>query len=86
MDNQNADKAIATMALTSQKHVSAGYNLAAGECANNQIRCAMMDILKEEHEIQNDIFVDMHARGWYPQKPAQQTAVDELKQALNAQN
>lgn len=86
MDNQAIDKAILTGALTSQKHVTAGYNTAAGECADNKLRCALMDILKDEHEIQNDIFVDMSTRGWYPLKTAEQCAIDTLKQELNAQN
>lgn len=77
------DQIIAQNALTNQKHLTSMYNTAAGECANNQLRCAMMDLLKDEHEIQNDLFVDMNSRGWYPVKQAQAQDVDMVKQTLN---
>ena len=62
MSNMCPDQVIITNALNTQKLLTANYNTAAGECANNQLRCAMMDLWKDEHEIQNDIFVDMNSR------------------------
>ncbi len=46
----------------------------------------MMDLWKDEHEIQNDIFVDMNSRGWYPVQQAQPQQIETAKQQLNSQN
>ena len=77
------DQIIITNALNTQKHLTAMYNTAAGECAHSQLRCAMMDLWKDEHEIQNDLFTDMNSRGWYPVQQAQQQEVDQAVQQLN---
>ena len=77
------DQIIITNALNTQKHLTAMYYTAAGECAHNQLRCAMMDLWKDEHEIQNDLFTDMNSRGWYPVQQAQQQEVDQAVQQLN---
>ena len=86
MSNMCPDQVIITNALNTQKLLTANYNTAAGECANNQLRCAMMDLWKDEHEIQNDIFVDMNSRGWYPVQQAQPQQIELAKQQLNSQN
>ena len=86
MSNMCPDQVIITNALNPQKLLTANYNTAAGECANNQLRCAMMDLWKDEHEIQNDIFVDMNSRGWYPVQQAQPQQIEMAKQQLNSQN
>ena len=77
------DQIIITNALNTQKHLTAMYNTAAGECAHNQLRCAMMDLWKDELEILNDLFTDMNSRGWYPVQQAQQQEVDQAVQQLN---
>ena len=77
------DQIIITNALNTQKHLTAMYNTAAGECAHNPLRGAMMDLCKDEHEIQNDLFTDMNSRGWYPVQQAQQQDVDQAVQQLN---
>lgn len=77
------DQIIITNALTTQKHLTAMYNTAAGECAHNQLRCTMMDLWKDEHEIQNDLFTDMNSRGWYPVQQAQQQEINQTIQQLN---
>ena len=39
----------------------------------------LLDILEEEHEIQQDVFCMMHERGFYPTPEAEQKKVDQLK-------
>ena len=40
----------------------------------------MLDILEEEHDIQQDVFNMMHSKGYYPTPAAEQQKVDQLKQ------
>ena len=46
----------------------------------------MMELLRDEHEIQNDIFTGMSSRGWYPVQQATNQAVNQAIQELNGQN
>lgn len=75
-----SEKEILSDLLSSEKYASDTYNTWAGECVDNSLRNTFLDILKEEHEIQNDIFVEMQNHGWYPTKPAQQQELNELRQ------
>jgi spore coat protein CotF len=66
--------------LSSQKFITETYNTWAGECVNTNLRDDFLCILKEEHDIQSDIFTEMQSHGWYPTKPAEQTELDTLRQ------
>ena len=70
--------------LISQKHETSNYNTYANECANPQLREDFLSILKEEHDIQADLFMEMQKRGWYPVKPADQNSITQAKQKYQA--
>ena len=38
-----------------------------------------MSLLHEEHDIQADVFEEMHSRGWYMTPAAQQQKIDTAK-------
>lgn len=78
------EKEILADCLCSQKHATASYNTFAGECANEQLRNAFLNILDDEHRIQADIFTDMNANGWYPVQPADQQKLQQAKQQFSA--
>ncbi|MDR1735379.1 MAG: spore coat protein [Oscillospiraceae bacterium] len=64
------DKEVITDMLSSQKFLTSTYNTYSGECMDQNLRMDMLDILKDEHNIQNDLFNTMNSRGWYPTKNA----------------
>jgi spore coat protein CotF len=66
--------------LMSEKQMCGAYNTFAGECANDQLRGAMLNILTDEHRIQADIFKDMQTRGWYQVEQADQQKIQQTKQ------
>jgi len=74
-----SDKDILTDALSSQKFVTGNYNTFTTECATPEVRGVFMSILKEEHDIQNEIFTEMQKRGWYQIEPAQQQKLQQTK-------
>lgn len=69
------DKEIMTDMLSGQKFLTGAYNTFAGECQNETLRTDMLNILKEEHCIQSEIFTEMSSRGWYAPKAAPATEV-----------
>ena len=78
------EKQILQDSLLSQKQITGSYNIYAGECVNTQLRTTMLDILKDEHCIQADLFSDMQSRGWYKVDQADQQKIQQAKQQLSA--
>ena len=66
------DREIMDDVLTSQKHITDVYNTFSNECVNQQLQADMMTILKEEHNMQFDVFSDMQKRGGYSPAAAEQ--------------
>lgn len=74
------EKEILQDCLLSQKQLTDSYNTFAGECTNTQLRDTFLNILKEEHCIQSDVFGDMQSNGWYQPEAAQQQKIDQARQ------
>lgn len=74
-----SDREIMDDVLTSQKHITDVYNSYSNECVNQQLQSDMLTILKEEHNMQFDVFADMQKRGWYSPAAAEQQKVTEAK-------
>ena len=75
-----SDKDRLTDALNAQKYAAGHYNEAACEAATPEVRTCVMSILNEEHQLQQQLFDDMHSRGWYPTESAE---AQKLQQAKN---
>ena len=74
------DMEIMNDSLASQKLISSTYDTYANECATPNLRDEFLNILKDEHQIQAEIFTEMQKRGWYPIQPADQQQVMQAKQ------
>ena len=70
--------------LSTQKFVTGNYNVFAGECQNSQLRDEFLNLLKEEHMIQYDLFTEMSSRGWYNVKNAPQGEVTTVLNKFSA--
>lgn len=79
------EKEILQDSLMSQKLLTDNYNTFAGECVNEQLRGAFLNILDDEHRIQADIFCDLQSNGWYQVEPADQQKVQKAKQKFSTQ-
>lgn len=51
--------------LTTQKNLSAGYNLAVNEAGTDQLFQTILQLLNEVHQSQREIFKLMQKKGWY---------------------
>ena len=78
------DKEIISDMLSTQRQITGMYNLHAGECKCVELRDTFLNLLKEEHGIQSELFSEMHARGWYPTKDAPMTDVNMAKQKFTS--
>ena len=73
------DKEILADALTAEKAATNNYNAFANECKNLSVRNDILNLLNEEHQLESDVFDEMHRRGWYPTVLAEPLAIDEAK-------
>lgn len=67
-------------ALNSQKYVTSVYNQDVLESATPEVRNCLMEILTEEHGIQQEIFTELSNRGYYPVEKAEDTKIAETRQ------
>ena len=81
MDNQTMqDKELMMDMLSTQKLITGVYSSFANECAGAVVRDDFLNLLREEHDIQADIFTEMNSRGWYQTQPAEQQKITQAKQ------
>ena len=80
MQSIYTEKEILGDALSTQKATTELFNKSANECVHEDVREVMLDILEEEHEIQQDVFNMMHQQGLYPTPAADEKKVQQLKQ------
>lgn len=73
------EKEIFGDALSTQKATTELFNKTANECVHEDLRQTMLDILNDEHDIQQDVFNMMHAEGLYPTPAAEDKKVQQLK-------
>lgn len=77
--NNFTDREIMDDILTSQKHITDVYNTFSNECTNQKLQSDMLNILKEEHVIQFNVFDEMQKRGWYSPCAAQAQMINDAK-------
>ena len=81
MNNQTLnDKEMVFDSIASQKLIGSTYNTYTNECVNPKIRNDFINILKEEHDIQYDLFTEAQKRGWYLVQPADVNQITATKQ------
>lgn len=83
--NTFTDKEILHDALTTQKNITGLFNTFSNECACQDLKKVMLDILNDEHAIQFKVFSDMNQKGYYPTTPAQQDKINQARQQFSQQ-
>ncbi|MDP4153403.1 MAG: spore coat protein [Bacillota bacterium] len=74
------DEEILSDTLSTQKFITSSYNSYANECSTPQVRDQFINILKDEHNIQADVFDNMQRKGWYQTSPADTSKISQTKQ------
>ncbi len=77
--NNFGDKAMAQDLLNSEKMLTGNYNTALCESATAEVRHCLSGILESVHKIQESVYDDMNARGWYPAPKAGDQKLTEAR-------
>lgn len=75
-----SDKEILSDALNTVKAATDHYNSFSNECVHEDVRHTMLNCLAKEHDIQQDIFEIMHAKGYYPTPAADEKKLTDTIQ------
>lgn len=78
-----SEKEILSDALSSAKAATNHYNTFSNECVHENVRHAMLHCLEQEHDIQQDLFEMMHAKGYYPTPAADEKKVQNTIQTFS---
>ena len=70
--------------LSDHKFLTGEYNTYTSEAATPSVWNTMMNILNEEHHIQQDIWKEMNSRGWYPVEKAEENKLTQAKQKFES--
>lgn len=73
------DREMLTDVLSTQKFLTANYNINAMESSGQKVKDTMMSLLDEEQTLQREIFQEMQSRGWYPTENAPCDKIQEVK-------
>ncbi|BCN31018.1 spore coat protein [Anaeromicropila herbilytica] len=84
MNQTFTEKEILADALTSEKGATNNFNKFANECVHNDLKNTVMEILNQEHSIQQDVFNIMHEKGYYPTPDAEERKISEAKQKFQS--
>ena len=66
--------------LFGEKFMTSIYNTFCCEAATPAVKSCLMSLLQETHRMQQDLFSEMSARGWYKTEPAEDNKLMQEKQ------
>ena len=71
-------------ALSSQKFLSGVYNESLNEAYHTPVKNCFSGLLEDTHRTQEELFVVMNERGWYPVEAAEDQKVTAARQKFAA--
>lgn len=78
----NDQERITDLILT-EKKMSTNYNEFASECVNPQLRSQFLNLLNQDHCIQEKLFQAAQSRGWYQTQPADGAQINQAYQKFS---
>lgn len=69
--------------LSSEKFLTGVYNTYCCEASTSAMRSSLCSLLQDEHRIQEEVFNEMNAKGWYKPEQAQEAKLNAVKQKFS---
>ena len=63
--------------LCSEKKMSANYDTFASECVNTALRDDFLNIFRQSHQTQSDLFQIAQSKGWYQVEQAPASKISQ---------
>lgn len=85
MQNQAfTEKDQITDLLSAEKFLASNYNTFLAECATPEMVRCLSALLADTHGMQQTVFHEMEAKGWYPVTKAEDAKVNQTKSKFAA--
>lgn len=72
------DKKLLEDSLAAQEYVAGRYGVLANRCSGSAVKMTLLNLLGEEHRIQNDLLSEQLRRGWKEMPPAEKSETEQL--------
>ena len=70
--------------LSAEKFLASNYNTFLAECATPEMVRCLSSLLNDTHTMQQTVFHEMAAKGWYPVTKAEDAKVNAAKAKFEA--
>ena len=70
--------------LQGEKYLAGCYNSYLLECATPEMMRCLEGLLRDMHSMQQQLFMEMNSRGYYPVTKAEESKIGELKMKFAA--
>ena len=74
-----SDRELLCDLLLSQQHMETLYNTLASAGKTPALVCDLLDLLREEHDLQSAVEAEMQKRGWLEEPSAEEKTAEEIR-------
>ena len=82
-NKQMTEQEMMTDLLSTEKFMTGVYNTYCCEAATPAVKSCLMSLLQDTHRMQEALFAEMSAHGWYQVEKAEDTKLNQEKQKFN---
>ena len=82
MNHREKDRERLENILAAQEYTAVQYSVQTNRCTGPQVKMTFLNILGEEHRIQNELYGELQRRGWGGAIPAQEEALKQLREEV----
>ena len=75
----NRDRRLLEDALAAQEYVTGRYGVLSNQSSSSGVKMTLLNLLGEEHRIQNNLLSEQIRRGWKEFLPAEKTETEQLR-------
>lgn len=73
------DRKMTEDGLAAQNYMTGQYNIWTNRCSSSRVKMTFLNLLGEEHRIQNDLMGELLRRGWLELQQASPEEISELR-------
>ena len=77
---EKQDQKMTEDGLKAQNYMACQYSALANQCSGAPVKMAFLNLLGEEHRIQQDLLSEIYRRGWRKAEMADRQEIERLRQ------
>lgn len=82
---EKRDRKMTEDGVAAQNYITRQYSVMANQCSASAVKMAFLNLLGEEHRIQQDLLSELYRRGWRRADMADREEIVQLQQWIREQ-